>query len=224
MCGRFVLFASDDEVMTLPGFENIHAPAGLPPARYNIAPTHIIPILRAGDTPTEGVIEPARWGLIPAWKRDDTGTTALFNARAETVQTKPSFKDAFMFNRCAIPMSGYYEWKNKKPWWITTTELVWVAGLWLVHQGRITATMLTTAATPPLLDIHHRMPRFLRPEECHSWVFGPADQAASFLCPAPTGLVEKFQTAPANPAVGTVGNDYPELLLPPEEPENWELF
>jgi SOS response associated peptidase (SRAP) len=37
---------------------------------------------------------------------------ATFNARAETVETKPVFRDAFKRSRCLIPMSGYYEWQN----------------------------------------------------------------------------------------------------------------
>jgi hypothetical protein len=37
---------------------------------------------------------------------------ATFNARAETVETKPVFRDAFKRTRCLIPMSGYYEWPN----------------------------------------------------------------------------------------------------------------
>jgi SOS response associated peptidase (SRAP) len=38
---------------------------------------------------------------------------ATFNARAETVETKPFFCDAFKRNRCLIPMSGYYEWQDR---------------------------------------------------------------------------------------------------------------
>jgi putative SOS response-associated peptidase YedK len=40
---------------------------------------------------------------------------ATFNARAETVATKPMFRSAFKCNRCLIPVSGYYEWQDTRP-------------------------------------------------------------------------------------------------------------
>ena len=39
---------------------------------------------------------------------------ATFNARAETVETKPFFRDAFKRSRCVIPLSGYYQWRTTR--------------------------------------------------------------------------------------------------------------
>jgi len=52
--------------------------------------------------------------LIPRWwsKPLKEMRVATFNARAETVQEKPFFRDAFRRNRCLMPISGYYEWQN----------------------------------------------------------------------------------------------------------------
>jgi hypothetical protein len=51
---------------------------------------------------------------------------ATFNARVETVETKPVFRDAFKRSRCLIPMSGYYEWQNipsgKQPWYFASRD------------------------------------------------------------------------------------------------------
>jgi len=49
---------------------------------------------------------------VPAWwsKRLKELRLATFNARAETVETKPFLRDVFKRNRCLIPVSGYYEW------------------------------------------------------------------------------------------------------------------
>jgi putative SOS response-associated peptidase YedK len=66
---------------------------------------------------------PMRWGLVPRWwsktiKRREDGNV---NARVETVETKPFFRDAFKRTRCLIPVSGYYEWQDtpggKRPWY-----------------------------------------------------------------------------------------------------------
>jgi putative SOS response-associated peptidase YedK len=65
--------------------------------------------------------ERVRWGLAPYWWSKPLKALGLstFNARAETVETKPFFGDAFKRRRCLIPVSGYYEWQYlygpKKP-------------------------------------------------------------------------------------------------------------
>ena len=57
---------------------------------------------------------PMGWGLIPwHWKKPlKEMKLATFNARIETVATKPMFRDAFKRRRCLIPASGYYEWED----------------------------------------------------------------------------------------------------------------
>jgi putative SOS response-associated peptidase YedK len=71
---------------------------------------------------------PMRWGLVPRWwnKPLKDLKAATFNARVETVETKPFFRDAFSRNRCIIPASGYYEWKNtpagKQPYYFTSAD------------------------------------------------------------------------------------------------------
>ena len=80
-----------------------------------------------------------RWGLVPRWwsKPLKEVKMATFNARAETVETKPFFRDAFKRTRCLIPVSGYYEWQDtpdgKQPWYFTARDgspALTIAGLW----------------------------------------------------------------------------------------------
>ena len=69
-----------------------------------------------------------RWGLVPYWwsKPLKELRTATFNARAETIETKPVFRDAFKRTRCLIPISGYHEWQDtpggKQPWYFTARD------------------------------------------------------------------------------------------------------
>ena len=99
---------------------------------------------------------------------------ATFNARAETVETKPFFRDAFKRTRCLIPMSGYYEWQNtpggKQPWYFTARDgspLLTAAGLWDEWKDRQTGerlkscTMIVTEPNEFAAEIHDRMPVFL---------------------------------------------------------------
>lgn len=213
MCGRFVLFTESllDEVGELPGVTEVHAPQGTPGPRYNIAPTQPVAIVRVRESLAQ--VDPARWALLPHWKKDLEGLP-LFNARAETVASKPSFRHAFKGQRCLIPMNGYYEWRQEKggkqPYFVRAEEgLLWAAGLWDTGLDRLSATIITTAATEEMEWLHHRLPRFLAAEEMRAWLEGSPEEAAELLLPTP---LRGFHTHPADKAVGTVSNDYPELL------------
>jgi putative SOS response-associated peptidase YedK len=52
-----------------------------------------------------------RWGLIPAWVKDPNDFSLLINARGESVNDKPAFKNAMKRRRCLLPADGFYEWK-----------------------------------------------------------------------------------------------------------------
>ncbi|WP_255414055.1 SOS response-associated peptidase [Pleurocapsa sp. CCALA 161] len=82
-------------------------------SRFNIAPSqNITVVIKIGDN-HEGV--EMRWGLIPSWVKSlDTWKNNLINARVETIEQKPSFRDSFKKYPCLIPVSGFYEWDKKK--------------------------------------------------------------------------------------------------------------
>jgi putative SOS response-associated peptidase YedK len=73
-----------------------------------VAPTQKAPIVRERDGKRE--LAMLRWGLIPYWSKDAKIAYKTINARAETVATAPSFREAFRARRCLIPTSGFYEW------------------------------------------------------------------------------------------------------------------
>src|SRR4029077_15538377 len=126
---------------------------------------------------------------------------ATFNARAETVDTKPVFRDAFKRTRCLIPMSGYYEWKDtpsgKQPWYFTARDgspLLTAAGLWDEWKDRATGerlksrTMIATGTNDFAADIHDRMPVFLTEPEFAPWLSGEA--GAEYLKPVPDDYLQ----------------------------------
>jgi putative SOS response-associated peptidase YedK len=55
-----------------------------------------------------------RWGLIPAWSKDETIGNSLINARSETLKTKAAFREAFKQRRCLVPADSFYEWKERE--------------------------------------------------------------------------------------------------------------
>jgi putative SOS response-associated peptidase YedK len=94
------------------------------------------------------------------------------NARAETVSTKPAFRNAFNKRRCLILADGYYEWKEikglKQPFYIhkKDNEVFALAGLW----EEDTCTLLTTEANVQLAAIHERMPILIHEMDFEAWL------------------------------------------------------
>jgi putative SOS response-associated peptidase YedK len=100
MCGRFTLFEADKILSREFGVSGIP----LLSPRYNIAPSQPVAAVRAAPAGTGREFALLRWGLIPSWSKDPAIGNRLINARAETVQEKPSFRTPFRRHRCLIPV------------------------------------------------------------------------------------------------------------------------
>ncbi|WP_083521442.1 SOS response-associated peptidase [Arthrobacter luteolus] len=138
----------------------------------------------------------ARWGLVPGWAKDISVGVRAFNARSETLLEKPTFRDAALSRRCAVPMEGYYEWKtgpgnSKQPYFVHRPDgkLSWFAGLYewwadpavpASDPGRwlLSTTVITLASPDPqdpdpvlasLGSLHNRLPLPLSPAALAAW-------------------------------------------------------
>ena len=216
MCGRFVLFTSGDDltqvVAELPGVSAVEAPDGTPPPRYNIAPTQQVPLIRIAGN--DARIDAARWGLLPTWKKDETGAP-LFNARGETVAEKPSFRSAFKARRGLMVLDGYYEWRQtgngKQPYFVRPEDgMLFAAALWETGLDRLSTTMVTTEAAGNMAWLHHRLPLFLRRDEVRQWVEGTPEEALELV--HPSRVAETLVWNEAAQEVGNTRNDYAELM------------
>ena len=121
-----------------------------------------------------------RWGLIPAWSKDEKPRYNLINARAETVAEKPAYRQAFRSRRCLIPASGFYEWRKmqdgKQPYRIGMADSspMALAGLWehWERDGKSidSCTIIVTGANELIASIHDRMPVILDPADFDRWL------------------------------------------------------
>jgi putative SOS response-associated peptidase YedK len=188
MCGRFVLRASPEQLATL--FDLPEPPAL--EARYNIAPTQPVGVVRRNPATLAREWALTLWGLIPSWSKDPSIGQKMINARAETAPEKPSFRAAFKRRRCLIPASGFYEWKKvadgKQPFFITSEDEAPLAfaGLWETWSspdgGELdTCTILTTEANDMLRDLHDRMPVVVAPEDFGLWLGSGKDDPPDYL-------------------------------------------
>lgn len=213
MCGRYTLYHDEEDLTSL--FELEAFPLA---RRYNVAPTQTAPFVRERDGVRERL--DGRWGLLPAWVRDPaTFRTLLFNARAESAAEKPSFRDAMRRGRCAVPVSGFYEWAkrdgSKAPHHIVRADgaPMVLAGLYSVHpQAGPTFAILTTGPNAALEPLHDRMPVVLGAGDLGRWLDPVLDDPTSvedLLRPCPDGILDLY---PVGTAVGNVRVDGPELV------------
>ena len=192
--------------------------------RYNIAPSQEVLIVRLSAHGGRKAVR-LRWGLVPSWAKDTTRAARCINARAETVDTLPTFRDAFKKRRCLVLASGFYEWrkvtaKEKQPRYITARDgrPMAFAGLWERWtpkdggQPVETFAIITTAANALLSPLHDRMPVVLDEAKQAIWL-GEQNAAPSelkaMLQPYPP---ERMQVWPVDKRVGNVKNDDPALI------------
>jgi putative SOS response-associated peptidase YedK len=177
VCGRFSLSTPATEIAE--HFNLDEAPALTP--RFNVAPGQWIASVSQSGEERRSALSLRRWGLVPSWAKDEKIGNRLINARAETVAEKPSFRSALRRRRCLVPADGFYEWSgskgSKQPYFIgfEGRALFAFAGLWerWTHpEGeRVeTCTLLTTAATEHLRELHDRMPVIVDPIDYGLWM------------------------------------------------------
>jgi putative SOS response-associated peptidase YedK len=252
MCGRYASARKRIELLEEFSVQRDRVPDDLQPD-YNVAPTRPVYAVMDreqrkaadGDKPGEGVareLRVVRWGLVPSWAKDISIGSRLINARAETVDEKPSFRRAFARRRCLLPADGYYEWqvlenagprggKRKQPYFIHRADggVMAFAGLYELWRDRAvpdgdpdawlwTATIITTTAPDELGQIHDRMPMVIAPESWADWL-DPGNSDASdlraLLAPA---AARGLATYPVSTEVNSVRNNGPELMQPVPAP------
>jgi len=216
MCGRYTLYHDEEDLTALFGLD---AFPWTP--RYNIAPTQFVPIVRERPGGARQRLD-ARWGLVPAWVKDMSSFRALlFNARAETVGEKPAFRDAARRARCALPASGFFEWRaeegGKQPYYVRRRDgaPMALAGLYAersVGEPSRSATVLTTEPNELLAALHDRMPVILERDALARWLdpdIRDVFELDDLLRPCASDLLEAY---PVDRAVGNARVDDPSLV------------
>lgn len=210
MCGRFTLTADPAQLQDY--FTGFNVPNDIRPLlqpRFNITPTNnVVAVANTG----EKKVGLYRWGLIPSWasipkpdlnnpnEASKSGVTAgipdignrLINARADTLEQKPAFRNAYRKQRCLILADGFYEWwfdekQNRKiPYFFylknpksssDNERLPFAfAGLWERWIRRddqteiLTCTIITTEPNDVIAQVHNRMPVILSPKDYDEWL------------------------------------------------------
>jgi putative SOS response-associated peptidase YedK len=206
MCSRYSLTSPPEAVRAYFGYRE--TPNF--PERYNIAPTQEVGVVCLDQEGTRH-FRAMRWGFLPFFAKDPQGAPPLINARAEGIDTKPAFRQAFARRRCLVPADGFYEWTGPKgarrPFLLRPRDggLIAFAGLWERWRDRAsggetdTVVILTCPANATVASLHDRMPVVLDVKDHAAWLDCKATgtkAALDMLKPAPDDLFDSVEMHP----------------------------
>jgi putative SOS response-associated peptidase YedK len=190
--------------------------------RWNAAPTSDLPVVTSSARGR--TLELMRWGLIPPWAKDSKIARTTFNARAEGIDHKPAFRNAWQAGRrCLVVADGYYEWRDtdRQPFAMALGNrgLMTFAGLWDFWRAPDGATIksftiITTRANALAATIHDRMPVILPPDCWAQWLGEVETTPALLKAMLRPYSSERMTMWPVDRRVGNARNDSPDLFEP----------
>ena len=212
MCGRYNLAVNLEQLQLQFG---TGLPANALP-RYNVAPSQACPVIRVDAG--QRIWAVLRWGLIPHWAKSTAVGFSNINARAESLATKPTFRQAYQRRRCLVPATGFYEWRTlaesrqKQPYNVRLKNraVFTLAGIWERWRDIASFAIVTTAANELLCAIHERMPVIIEPAAHDVWLSGPVTEADALLRPHPSEAMEAY---PVGTLVNKADNESPACLV-----------
>ena len=222
MCGRVIQAKGPIEYAIVDGLDVRDSRLSNYPRRWNGAPSQEFLVIRQNHQNGERSLDLLKWGLIPYWNKDPKGGRKPINAKAETVATLPTFREAYSLRRCILPVDGFFEWRaaegGKQPYAIAMKDgsPFGIAGIWENWKDPAsgewvrTFAVLTMPANDLVSRIHGRMPAILKPETYDRWLG---------IEPDPRELLVQYPAAPMrmwpiSKRVNTPKNDDAALLDP----------
>ena len=224
MCGRYIL-AQQAKFERALQLGRVHWEFS---ARYNVAPSQFVPVVRATGGVHEGVM--MRWGLIPFFAHGVAPKYSTINATIEKLTSGPAWRGPWKRGqRCIQLASGFYEWHlessgRKQPHFIHLADepVFGFASIWdhsVSADGAVieSCAIITLPANELLRKIHNaganpgRMPAILALDQFSGWLDGSPEQAHTFLGAYPASRMEAH---PVNLRVNSPRNDDPSLIEP----------
>ncbi|WP_091741073.1 SOS response-associated peptidase [Phenylobacterium immobile] len=174
-----------------------------------VRPTDRATIIRPidADHPTAGLEGlDMRWWMVPSFHRGamKDWRTMCTNARVETVNSAPTFREAYRRRRCLVPLTSFIEY-SEPPGWTKgkpkqRNEIEWedgdvryFAGLWErstpsdMPEGVETFAFVTGPAGPDVTSIHDRCPAVLTIAQGMEWLGLDGPGKSALEQPAPPG-------------------------------------
>lgn len=171
MCGRYMLDSDIEDILRQykilrNGVEDYR--------RGEIFPSQDAPIVFGNKDRT---LKSARWGFPLTGKK-----SLVINARSESIDSKPMFRDSFNNSRCIIPANLFYEWKEEGPKnkvkhriYLKDKKIASLGGILKLTPNEkgekiLSFVIITTESNKYMKDLHTRMPLILEEEHFDYWL------------------------------------------------------
>ena len=210
------------------------------PKRAKTSHTTSRPVDGLATAETKYKLQAAKWGLVPFWTKrapDYSSQMRTINCRDDSlIENRGMWNTMKQRKRCIVVAEGFYEWlkknngKEKLPHFVKRKDgqLMCLAGLWdcVQYEGSeeklYSYTVITTDSNKQLKFLHDRMPVILE---------AGSDAMKAWLDPDNAGWSKKLQSLlkpfdgelecyPVDKAVGKVGNNSPQFIVPIDSKEN----
>jgi putative SOS response-associated peptidase YedK len=232
VCGRVIQSSGPLRLAIVEGLDVSDSRLGNVPRRYNAAPSQELLAIRENHKTGERSLDLLKWGLIPHWCSDSRGGRKPINAKAESVSSLPTFRDAYALRRCIVPVDGFFEWRairgagRKQPYAIAMKDgsPFGLAGLWENWRNPNTAewertfAIITVPSNDLVGEIHNRMPAILDPNGYDRWL-GLEPDPHDLLITYPS---EPMTMWPVSTRVNKPENDDQAILDRFREPLDWQ--
>lgn len=224
MCGRFTRSSPPQAIADELGMP-VETIASATP-RFNVCPSEEVLVVARGAREDGEAMRAGmmRWGLVPWFARDPKAGPRAINARAETLATNRTFRDAFARRRCLVVADGFYEWRRvgaeRQPWLIRlrSRRPFVFAGVWdrwkpPTGEPIVSCAIVTCDANGVVRPIHDRMPVIVPVSARAAWLGRDADPAAlrDVLRPYPDDEMEAYRVSKL---VNAPRNDSAECIRP----------
>ncbi|WP_083698228.1 SOS response-associated peptidase [Shewanella sp. UCD-KL21] len=127
----------------------------------------------------------SHWGIKPTWSKK-----IIINAQGETAADKATFANAFKQQRCIIPCSAWFEWrderqskKQKYRFSHAANKPLFMAGILYPAENQLVT--LTIKPNDTCAQYHQRMPLFIPSTEINNWLYHDVSQLQPLLNPLP---------------------------------------
>lgn len=193
--------------------------------KFNISPGHETPVIVKKLGSQYNQAEKMIWGMLPSWSKDLKLSSMMINARVETLDRKPSYQKPLKHQRCLIPASFYFEWKNGElntdPYLIKLkyNDMFSMAGVYDVNEKAgekpiKSFTIITCESNEIIKPIYHRMPVIFKKSDENIWLdpnLTDIDRLIQMLKPYPQELTEIYQV---NSLVNDPTDNREEIIRP----------
>jgi putative SOS response-associated peptidase YedK len=188
--------------------------------RYNVALTQAMPVVVRRDG--RPALERLHFGFLLPPRAGGARPLLVGNARAETLRSRPAFREALQHRRCLVPADGFFEWEKqgtrRLPHYFALPDRqpFFFAGLWTPATTDAPAAfvIVTTTANARIAAIHDRMPVMLGPNSGPHWLGDtplPEGRIAQLCRPLPA---EKLAGHRVDPRMNNVRYEAADAIAP----------